>query len=215
MTTLTIISLYVCYLKRIVACVPAWGLGLGCAVQLSMCCLGGFLARLHLRSLCGVLYSGTLSERDVGTRSTPHGFAYCKSSRERRVGSPAGQYLGCAWYFLSCSSSSVVPWDCASRLAPARLSRAPRSGCDSPPSATPWCFPISDARRVYLVDSFIACDAQPNTRTKSPVSHLLRSHLQWLANCSYSNGGRPSPSLHLFTRTWIQLTVTLLSRRTH
>ncbi len=43
---------------------------------------------------CGVLYLGTLSEREVGSFSMPHGFAYCKSSREWWVGSPAGQYLG-------------------------------------------------------------------------------------------------------------------------
>ena len=56
------------------------------------CCLGGFLARLRSRDPFGVLYSGALSERDVG--HTPHGIAYCKSPSGQRVGSPAGQYLG-------------------------------------------------------------------------------------------------------------------------
>ncbi len=65
------------------------------------------------------------------------------------------------------------------------------------PSATPWHFPMSDARRVYFVDSFIARGSQLHAHTKSPVSHLSRSHLHWLANCSYPNGGKPSPSLHL------------------
>ncbi len=41
-------------------------LGSGCAAQLSTCCLGVFLARLRSCSLCGILYSGALSERDVG-----------------------------------------------------------------------------------------------------------------------------------------------------
>ncbi len=76
------------------------------------------------------LFGHTLSERRGG--STPHGFAYCKSSREWRVGSPAGQHLS----FFSSRPLSVV-----------------------------W------------------------------------SHLQWLANCSYPNGRRPSPSLHLFAHT--------------
>ncbi len=85
--------------------------------------------------------------------------------------------------YLSCSSSSVV------FLGP-RISSRTGSSQQSPapwlrlaPSATPWCFPISDARRVYLVDSFIALGSQPNAHTTSPVSHLLRSHLQWLASC--------------------------------
>ncbi len=72
-----------------------WGWG-GCAAQVSLHCLGGFLACLHAHAAAAFFYLGTLSARDVGSRSTPYGFAYCKSSRERRVGSPAGQYLGCA-----------------------------------------------------------------------------------------------------------------------
>ncbi len=134
----------------------------------------------------------------MGSRSMPHGFAYCKSSRERRVGSPAGQYLGCV-----CVLSLV--FILVSRLLGLRVSSRTGSSQQSPtlwlrlaPSASPWCFAISDARRVYLVDSFIACDRQPNAHTKSLVLHLVWSHLQWLANCSYSNGGRPSPSLHLW-----------------
>ncbi len=42
---------------------------------------------------------------------------------------------------FSYSSSSVVPWYCASSFVPARLSRAPRSGCDSPPQPLPAVFP--------------------------------------------------------------------------
>ncbi len=70
--------------------------------------------------------------------ATPHGFDNCKSSREQRLGSPAGQYLGSV---SSYPSSSVVTWDCASSFAPARLSRAPRPGCDSPPRPFPGVSP--------------------------------------------------------------------------
>ncbi len=138
-----------------------WG-----ARRRSRCVVKGVFFRLaRLCARCfGVLYLGTLSERDVGSLSTLHGFAYCKSSRERRVGSPTGQYLGCA-----CVLSLV--------FVPVRLRVSSRTGLSqqSPalwlrlaPSATPWCFPISDARRVYLVDSFIAGYPQLNAHTNHP-----------------------------------------------
>ncbi len=125
-----------------------WGLGSGCAAQLSLCCLGGFLARLRSHSLCGVLLSGyTLSERrGFCVLSTPHGFAYCKSSRERRVGSPAGQCLGCACVIPRVRPRQSSSWDRASRFAPARLSRAPRPGCDSPPRPLPGVSPYQMQR---------------------------------------------------------------------
>ncbi len=67
--------------------------------------------------------------------STPHGFAYCESSSEGWVSSPAGQYL-------SSRPSSVVTWDCASPLPWALLSRAPHSDCDSPPWPLPGVSPF-------------------------------------------------------------------------
>ena len=95
------------------------------------------------------------------------------------------------------------------RLLRLRISSRTGSSQQSPalclllaPSATPRYSPMSDARRVYFVDSFIAHGSQLHAHTKSLVSHLSRSHLQWLANCSHSNGGRQSPSLHL-TRFYI------------
>ena len=76
------------------------GVTLGFGVSVGLCGAGlsllsrGFSGSPTCSRRCSVLYSGTLSARDVGPRSTLHGFAYCNSSRERRVGSPAGQYLG-------------------------------------------------------------------------------------------------------------------------
>ncbi len=113
------------------------------------------LPRMHF----GVLSFGhTLSERR-GIISMPHGFAYCESSSERWVGSPAGQY------FLP-RPSSVVTWDCASTLTPPRLSRAPPLYCDSPPWPIP-AFPHRDVQHVYFVDSFIARVPQNNAQTTS------------------------------------------------
>ena len=123
----------------------------------------GFSARPRAHC-CGVLLSGTLSARDVGSRSTPHGFAYCKSSRQQRVGSPAGRYL----------SLSALPVLCRSSPGTALVSSRTGSSQQSlalwlrlAPSATPQCLPISDVRRVYIVDSFIARDPQHNAHTTS------------------------------------------------
>ena len=63
----------------------------------------GFSAHLRTHVLRRSLFGYTLSERR-GLRSTPHGFTYCKSSRERRVGSPVGQYLSSPLLVL-CQSS--------------------------------------------------------------------------------------------------------------
>ncbi len=159
-------------------------MGLGCAAQFSSCCLEGFLARLRSRSLCGVLlFLGTLSARDVGSSSTPHGFTYYKSSREQRVGSPAGQCLGC-WSSLLFVSVLV------SRSLGLRFSFRTGSSQQSPalwlllaPSATARCFPISEVRRVYVVDSFIVyCRTITLTRHHSLPS--VWSHLQWQAKLS-------------------------------
>ncbi len=115
-------------------------------------CLGG-LARLRARTFLSpfVRYQGTLSAR--GATVTPHGSAYCKSPNGRRFGSPAGQqpsswegvgvYVGVVVVFsLSPTSWSAVPWDCASRFTLARLSRAPRPGCYSPPQPLPGVSPF-------------------------------------------------------------------------
>ena len=145
-----------------------WGvLWLVCASQASFCCLGVFLSSAHLRARIAAFFMGhTLSER-CGY-STPHGFAYCESSSERWIGSPAGQYL---------SSSLLVL--CQSSPGTALVSSHTGSPQQSPalclrlaPSATPQCFPISDARRVYLVDLFIARGPQYNVHTTSLILTL-------------------------------------------
>ncbi len=118
------------------AAVASPGLACGSASRASRCCLGGFLSSALPRALQRSLFGHTLSERRGC--STPRGFAYCESSREWWVGSPAGQHLS----FLSSRPLSVITWDCASSLAPARLSRAPRSGCDSPPRPLPGVSPF-------------------------------------------------------------------------
>ncbi len=126
-----------------------------CGVSVSGVCWGlrvaGLLSRGFLfigsptHALRHSLFGHTLSERRVGgwgvgvggCYSTPHGFAYCDSSSERWVGSPMGQYL-------SSHPSSVITWDCASPLTPARLSRAPRPDCDLPLRPLPG---VSPSRR--------------------------------------------------------------------
>ena len=144
-----------------------WGWGVFLRVA-GLSCLGGdfFCWLTRACTLQRSLFGHTLSKRRG--RSTPHGFAYCKSSSERWVGSPAGQY--------PCSSSSCPPW-----VVPgtALVSSCTGSYQQSPalwlrlaPSATPRCFPISDARRVYLVDSFIARDPQYNAHTTSLILTL-------------------------------------------
>ncbi len=88
---------------------------------------------------------------------TPHGFAYCESSSERWVGSPAGQYLS------SCPSS-IVTWDCASILH-RFVSAGPRATTATRPLGHSPAFPHLDARRVYLIDSFIARNPRNNAHT--------------------------------------------------
>ncbi len=51
------------------------------------------------------------------------------------------------------------------------------------PSATPRCLPISEAKRVYVVDSFIVAH---NARSTSLVLPLVWSHLQWQTKLSLS-----------------------------
>ncbi len=51
------------------------------------------------------------------------------------------------------------------------------------PSATPRYSPISEAKRVYIVDSFIVAHNAPST---SLVPLFIWSHLQWQTNLSLS-----------------------------
>ncbi len=114
------------------------------------------------RTRCGVLYSDTLSARDVGgSRPTPHGFAYCESSSERWVGSPAGQYL-------PSRPSSVFTWVCASTLTPAE----PHALTATRPLGHSLVFPHLDVKLVYLVDLFIARSPHNNAHTTSLVLTL-------------------------------------------
>ncbi len=68
-----------------------WGLGLhGAGLSVLS---RGFAACPHARCFSGVLCFRVHSQRETWVPvPRPHGFAYCKSSREQRVGSPAGQY---------------------------------------------------------------------------------------------------------------------------
>ena len=118
-------------------------LGLGSRVG---SCLGGFGS--PARALWRSLFGHTLSERCGWFCSTPHGFAYCESSNERWVGSPVGQYF-------PSRPSSVVTWDRASTLTPARLSRAPRPDCDSPPRPLPSVSP--SRRKACLSRRLVYC----------------------------------------------------------
>ncbi len=141
----------------------------------------GFAARPRACCFFGVLYFRAHSQRETWvSRSTPHGFAYCKGSREQRVGSPTGQYLRWAVYLLLFVLVSHL-------LGPRVQSRTGSSQQSTTlwlrlaPSATPWCYPMSDARRVYLVDSFIVRGSQSNAHTKSLIPRSVWSHLQRLA----------------------------------
>ena len=117
------------------------------------------LAHPCARAHCGVLYLDTLSERNGGCRSTPHGFAYCGSSSERWVGSPEGQ-------FLSSRPPLVAPG--IALLSSHRLvSAGPCAPTVTRPLGHSLVFPHLDARRVYLVDSFIARNPQCNAHTTS------------------------------------------------
>ncbi len=137
---------------------------LGLVVSPWVCVMGlgsrGFhLAHLRVRVRCGVLYLDTLSERDVGSRSMPHGFAYFGSSSERWVSSPEGQYL---------SSRPLLVAPGIALLSSHRLvSAGPRTPTATRPLGHSLVFPHLDARRVYLVDSFIARNPQCNAHTTS------------------------------------------------
>ncbi len=158
-------------------------------------CLGGFVrARLRTRTTLSrsSVFQGTLSARDVTT--TPHGSAYCKSPNGRRVGSPAGQQPSSwerwgGWCRVVFDSLSLVylsvgcPLGLRVSLHSGSSQQGPAPQLVLAPSATPRCSPISEAKRVYIVDSFIvAHNAQPT----SLVPLLVWSHLQWQTKLSLS-----------------------------
>ena len=141
--------------------------GLGCcASRVSYCCLGGF--RLTRARAHGVLYSGTLSAREMGLVPCPTG------SLTARVLGNDGSALP---WVSTCLSPLLIL--CQSSPGTALVSSRTGSSQQSPvlrlrltPSATPQCFPISDAMRVYLVDSFIARGPQYNAHTTSLILTL-------------------------------------------
>ena len=120
------------------------GLGgrVGCVAQASLCCLGGLrLARACALLLRRSLFLGTLSARDWVPVPRPTGLLTARVLGNSGSAPPQVSVWGVCCLFSSYLSSSVVPWDCASSFAPARLSRAPRSGCDSPPRPLPGVSP--------------------------------------------------------------------------
>ncbi len=175
------------------------------------------MARLRARARSFVDLGHTLSERRDGG-VTPHGSAYCKSSRERRFGSLAGQQSSCAYAWEGCRwcsrrrSRPPAPLSLSylliSRPLGLRVSSHSGSSQQSPtlclllaPSATPRCFPMSEIRRVYIVDSFIARDQQYNAHSTSRIPTLSGHTFSGKLNCPYPDGRRLSPALLLFTHT--------------
>ncbi len=105
---------------------------LGCVAQ--ACCLGGFSARLRARTWEEGISIRVHSQRDVVPR--PTGSLTARVLGNGGLALPRVSTRGFEVPGASLSSLrplSVITWDCASRFSPARLSRAPRSGCDSPP----------------------------------------------------------------------------------
>ena len=158
---------------------------------------------------CGVLYSDTLSARDVGV-PRPTGLL---TARVLVNSGSALPRVSTRLLLLPVLRRSYLGL-CSSPLTPARLSRAPHSGCDSPPWPLPGVSPFR--RKARLSRWLVYCSWSTIQRSHDITHpHSVWSHLQRLANCSYPNGRRPAPSLHLFTRTWIQLAGAVLSKRTH
>ena len=102
-----------------------WGWVGGCVSRVSHCCLGGFLSHWLTRAYMrfGVLYSGTLSARDVGVPRPAGSLTARVLGNGGSASSPAGQYL--------CLSSShplsVITWDCASLFLHRLISAEPRA----------------------------------------------------------------------------------------
>ena len=113
-------------------------------------------------ALLGVLYSDTLSARDVGFWSMPHRFAYCKSPRGRRFGSPAGQYS-----FLVLRQS--VPSPGSSQQSPAPWLRLALL-------ATPRCFPIQTKGMSTSLTHLFGVHHDRTTLTHHDRTTLTRNH---------------------------------------
>ncbi len=162
--------------------VASLGLGLSVTRRVSS---RGFSSVALLRARFSVLYLDTLSARDVGPISMPHGFAYCKSPSGQRVSPPAGQYS-----FLVLCQSSPRPF-------PHRLvSAGPHALAATCPLGHSPVFPHPNERHFYFVDSFIGHNSVRQRSDEINRFHFDWLHLQWLANCSYPNGRRLLPSLH-------------------
>ena len=99
----------------------------------------GFSA--HLRAhCCGVLLLGTLSVRDVvALVPRPTGSLTARVLRNGGSALPRVGTCLCPLFSFSVNRYLGLRW---SPLAPARLNRAPRSGCDSPPRPLPSVSPF-------------------------------------------------------------------------
>ncbi len=126
-----------------------------------------------LRARCGVLCFWVHSQRETWARVP------------RPTGSLTARVLGNSgsappqvsiWGVVSShSSSSVVPWDCASSFAPARLSRALRSGCDSPLRPLPGVSPCQ-TQGVSISLTRLLLLGYNLTLTRNHSSHASSGH---------------------------------------
>ncbi len=113
---------------------------------------------------------------------------------------------------LSSTSQSAVPWDCASRFTPARLSRATRPGCYSPPRPLPGVSPFQK-QDVSISLTRLLSHITLNRHHSFPFlsGHTFSGKL----NCPYPDGRRLSPGLYLFTYTQTLVAHVMLIRRKH
>ncbi len=120
-----------------------------------------------MRGHCGVLYSDTLSARDVGgwgVIARPTGLL---TVRVLVNGGSALPWVSTSLLVLRQSSPGI-----ARLLSHWLISAEPRALTATRPLGHSLVFPHLDIRRVYLVDSFIARDAQHNAHTTSLVLTL-------------------------------------------
>ena len=133
------------------------------------------LPRACTRSSAFFIWTHSQRETWVCISSTPHGFAYCKSPRGQRVGSPVGQYSS---LILRQSMSGTA------RPFPHRLVSAEiRTQAATHPLGHSLAFPHPDERHVYSVDSFIRSAWQDNTHTKSHALFLAIYHFLTVEGC--------------------------------
>ncbi len=134
----------------------------------------GFLVRLRSRSLCVVLYFWVHSQREMWV-PVPHptGSLTARVLGNSRSAPPHVSVFGCLSSILFASILVLSPLGL--RISPRTSSsqQSPMPWLRLAPSATPCYFPMSDARRVYFIDSFVAGGSQLHAHTKSPVLHLL------------------------------------------